>query len=142
MVQNVKFRALFLKKKFVLYLTKILFVVVQRKTRTRLDLLSIPQSGGKLLFFYCLKKNINASRPSEHAPVRMGKCQNISHIQRIGCQPDKTFCCILLLSITLLFTAGQVGGGFVSSSIVDRQDNLFFFWFLGKPENVLRSSSK
>ena len=26
---------------------------------------------------YCLKKNQNASRPSEHSPVRGKKCQNV-----------------------------------------------------------------
>ena len=25
----------------------------------------------------CLKKNLNAHRPSEHPPVRGGKCQNV-----------------------------------------------------------------
>ena len=40
----------------------------------------------------CLKKNLNAPRPSEHPPVWGKKCQNVvvSHIQRIGCQPGKT----------------------------------------------------
>ena len=49
-----------------------------------LDLLSIPQSGGNNVktfrWYHSLKKNLNASRPSE--PV-------VSHIQRIGCQPGK-----------------------------------------------------
>ena len=35
----------------------------------------------------CLKKNLNAPRPSEHPPVR-GIV--VSHIQRMGCQPEKT----------------------------------------------------
>ena len=39
-------------------------VVVQRKIRTHLDLLS------------CLKKNQNAPRPSEHPPVRGEKMSN------------------------------------------------------------------
>ena len=36
---------------------------------------------------------LNAPRPSEHPPVWGKKCQNVvvvSHIQRIGCQPEKT----------------------------------------------------
>ena len=44
-----------------------------------------------------MKKNQNAPRPSERPPVRGGKCQMVlvvvvvvSHIQRIGCQPEKT----------------------------------------------------
>ena len=37
-------------------------------------------------------KNQNAPRPSEHPPVRGGKCRNfvVSHIQCTGCQPEKT----------------------------------------------------
>ena len=42
-----------------------------------LDLLSIPQSGGKNVKT-CLKKNLNAPRPSEHPPVRGKKCQNVT----------------------------------------------------------------
>ena len=48
----------------------------------------------------CLKENLNASRPSEHPPVReenvktfsgiIGcKDKTSSHIQRIGCQLEK-----------------------------------------------------
>ena len=36
----------------------------------------------------CLKKNLNASRPSEYPPVREGG--NVCRIQRIGCQPEIT----------------------------------------------------
>ena len=38
---------------------------------THLDLLRIPQSGMLIhTSAHCLKKNLNASRPSEHPPVR------------------------------------------------------------------------
>ena len=53
----------------------------------------------------CLKKNQNAPRPSEHPPVRGEKMSKrlggikgckyivvvVSHIQRIGCQPEKNY---------------------------------------------------
>ena len=50
---------------------------------------------GYFLFTTALKKNLNASRPSEHVPVRGGKMSkrlgaNTSHIQRSGCQPEMT----------------------------------------------------
>ena len=45
----------------------------------------------------CLKKNQNTPRPSEHPPVMGEKMSKrldgvvfVSHIKRIGCQPDKT----------------------------------------------------
>ena len=38
----------------------------------------------------CLKKNMKASRPSEHPPVRGKNIVVVSHIQRIGCQPEKS----------------------------------------------------
>ena len=47
-------------------------------------------SRAKKIVVCCSKKNMNAPRPSEHPPVRGKKCQNVSHIQRIGCQPEKT----------------------------------------------------
>ena len=48
----------------------VVVVVVLRKIRTHLDLLSIPQSGGKILLL--IKKKQNAPRPSEH-PLVEGK---------------------------------------------------------------------
>ena len=56
------------------------------------------------IIYCCLKKNQNAPRPSEHPPVRGEKNVKtfsrwdqmlqivvvVSHIQRIGCQPEKT----------------------------------------------------
>ena len=37
-----------------------------------------------------LKKNQSAPRPSEHPPVMGEKMSCVSHIQPIGCQPEKT----------------------------------------------------
>ena len=64
------------------FCTKLRFCTVQYGVLYQINLVPLFSGPHKdeqnwLNHYYILKKNLNASRPSEHPPVRWGKCQDV-----------------------------------------------------------------
>ena len=87
-VQKVKFRASFSKKKLFLYLTKIILF-----TTITSCLIPVPHSSccHKCNTECCLTKNQNAPRPSEHPPVRGGNVKTFRWDHRLQIQTTSSW---------------------------------------------------